>query len=269
LFLFEGYKLTSMPLQVLFQNEKWIAIEKPAGLFVHPSFMGKRDEPSAMKILRDQLGQWVYPVHRLDRPTSGVLLFGLSPEAAEELAVNFRERQMKKTYYAVVRGWTPKSGVITKPIRKIDDDGNYEEIEQEATTEYECLETFELPFSVGVHPTSRFSFVKVHPVTGRRHQIRRHMASISHPLIGDVLYGDGKYNRLYREKTGVHRLMLHCAEMEIPTSEQTVTISSPLPAEFTSRRSDTRQINECEVSRPLQYPVESLPTLQEPAQLSE
>jgi len=250
-----------MTLQVLFQNEKWIAIEKPAGLFVHPSFMGKRDEPSAMKILRDQLGQWVYPVHRLDRPTSGVLLFGLSPEAAEELAVNFRERQMKKTYYAVVRGWTPKSGVITKPIRKIDDDGNYEEIEQEATTEYECLETFELPFSVGVHPTSRFSLVKVHPVTGRRHQIRRHFASISHPLIGDVLYGDGKYNRLYREKTGVHRLMLHCAEMEIPTPNhspnqsvgQSVTISSPLPAEFTSRL--------------LQYPVESLPELQEPAHL--
>jgi tRNA pseudouridine65 synthase len=233
-----------MTLQVLFQNEKWIAVEKPAGLFVHPSFLGKRDEPNAMKLLRDQLGQWVYPVHRLDRPTSGVLLFGLNSEAADELAQEFRERQMKKTYYAVVRGWLPlerddagKLRVIDKPIRKIDDDGKYEEVEQDAVTEYECLENFELPFSTGIHPTSRFSLVQVHPLTGRRHQIRRHFAGISHPLIGDVLYGDGKYNRLYREKVGVHRLMLHCGETQIPQPEQALTVRSELPAEFLKRMS--------------------------------
>jgi tRNA pseudouridine65 synthase len=216
-------------LKILYQSEVFVAVEKPAGLLVHPSFLTKRDEPSALKLLRDQLGQWVYPVHRLDRPTSGALVFALSSESAQSLALQFSSQQIEKTYYAIVRGWLPEGRQkIDKPLRKLE---GAEDL-QECQTFYECLASYELPFATSPeHPTSRYSLVRVQPKTGRWHQIRRHFAWISHPLIGDVVYGTGRQNRLFREQLGLHRLLLHCGEMKFDD----VLITSPLPAEFTER----------------------------------
>jgi tRNA pseudouridine65 synthase len=229
-------------LKILYHTPDWIAVEKPAGLLVHPSQLAKREEETALKLLRDQLGQWVFPVHRLDRPTSGVLLFALSNEAASVLAQKFQNEEVEKTYYAVVRGWLP-SGPQTfeQELRKVTRAKKYDGEYQRAVTDYEVAESYELPFSTHAdHPTSRYSLVRVHPKTGRWHQIRRHFAMASHPLVGDTVYGAGVHNRLFREKLGAHRLFLHCAEMSFFEGAERKTLSSELPQEFRERLHEYR-----------------------------
>jgi tRNA pseudouridine65 synthase len=229
-------------LKILYHTPDWIAVEKPAGLLVHPSQLAKREEETALKLLRDQLGQWVFPVHRLDRPTSGVLLFALSNEAASVLAQKFQNEEVEKTYYAVVRGWLP-SGALTfdQELRKVSRAKKYDGEYQRAVTDYERIESYELPFSTHAdHQTSRYSLVRVRPRTGRWHQIRRHFAMASHPLVGDTVYGVGVHNRLFRDKLDAHRLFLHCAEMSFLEGAERRTLSSELPLEFRVRLHEYR-----------------------------
>jgi tRNA pseudouridine65 synthase len=161
------------------------------------------DRSAVLQRLRDQLGQRVYPVHRLDRPTSGVLVFGLSPEAASALAERFRSRRVWKSYLAVVRGYPDAQGVIDHPVRDRDTGQS-----NHAQTRYRRLATAELNESVSRYPTSRYALVEACPVTGRRHQLRRHFKHISHPVIGDTTFGEGRHNRFFRDRFGVHRLLL-------------------------------------------------------------
>jgi tRNA pseudouridine65 synthase len=226
-------------LKVLYHKpgpDGWIAVEKPSGLLVHPSLLAKREEETALKLLRDQLGSWVYPVHRLDRPTSGVLIFALSHDRASELAQKFQNEEVEKTYYAVVRGWLPSGPqLFDQELRKVSRAKKYDGDYQRAVTQYERIESFELPFSTHPdHQTSRYSLVRARPKTGRWHQIRRHFAMASHPLIGDTVYGAGVHNRLFREKLDVHRLLLHCAEMSFLDGKEQVVVVSELPHEFRS-----------------------------------
>lgn len=160
------------------------------------------DSRVLLQLVRDLVGHRIYPVHRLDRPASGVIIFGKNSEAAAALCGNFRLSTVRKTYLAVVRGWPEQRGVIDSPLTK--DRGPA----QEAVSEFKRLCTVELPFSSGRYPTSRYALVRVRPHTGRFHQIRRHFAHIRHPLVGDVLHGDGRHNRLFREHFKVHRLLL-------------------------------------------------------------
>jgi len=190
-------------LPILLQDEHLVAIHKPPGLLMHRSPIS-RDTVFVLQTLRDQIGQRVYPVHRLDRATSGVLLFGLSPEAAQKVVQQFEARTVEKEYRALARGWVEDAGVIDHPVA--DEEGN--NIPQEAVTDYRCLQRGELPFEVDRYPTSRYSLVSVSPRTGRRQQIRRHFKHISHHLIGDTTHGNGKHNRFFREQFGIHRLML-------------------------------------------------------------
>jgi tRNA pseudouridine65 synthase len=173
-------------------------------VFVHRSSLsGERH--SALQILRDQLGQRLWPVHRLDRATSGVLLFSRSAEAASRLMQQWQAAEMMKKYVAVVRGWLPESGVVDYPLRKLEQP----EQQQEAVTHYHSLYFAELPISDGRHATARYTLVELALLTGRRHQLRRHMAHLRHPIIGDVDYGDGRHNRIFREQLHCHRLLLH------------------------------------------------------------
>ena len=190
-------------LPILLQDEHLVAIHKPPGLLMHRSPIS-RDTVFVLQTLRDQIGQRVYPVHRLDRATSGVLLFGLSPEAAQKVVQQFEARTVEKEYRALARGWVEDAGVIDHPVA--DEEGN--NIPQEAVTDYRCLQQGELPFEVDRYPTSRYSLVSVSPRTGRRQQIRHHFKHISHHLIGDTTHGNGKHNRFFREQFGIHRLML-------------------------------------------------------------
>ncbi len=168
-------------------------------------------------------------MHRLDKPTSGVLIFGRSPEAAAALAARFEAREVEKQYLAVVRGYVEESGRIDHPVAT-------ERGRQEAVTEYRRIATVELPHAVGRYPTARYSLVLAMPETGRTHQIRRHMKHIFHPIIGDRKYGDDRHTRFFEAHFGCERLLLHAHRMRFrhPSSGDLVTIEAPLPESFRS-----------------------------------
>lgn len=192
-----------MKLCILHIDDQLVVIHKPPGLLVHRSALS-RDRVFVLQTLRDQIGQRVWPVHRLDRATSGVMVFGLDPASARDLAGQFERHEVTKEYRALARGWVDPEGVIDHPVRD-DDEGH---APQPAITRYRRLAQVELPVAVDRYPTSRYSLVAVEPLTGRRHQIRRHFKHISHHLIGDTTHGNGRHNRFFRERYDIHRLML-------------------------------------------------------------
>jgi tRNA pseudouridine65 synthase len=204
-------------LRVLHQDDDLIVVDKPAGFHVHPPEDQRHrisKQQNTVYLLRKQTGRYVYPVHRLDRATSGVLLFAFSSEIAGELSAHLREKRIKKIYFAVVRGWVPDEGKIEHPLRADKNDGLFSEIRKEALTLFQSVARWETPFPVGRYSSSRYSLVKVEPVTGRMHQIRRHFAHISHPLIGDSVYGDGKHNRAFRDHLAIEQLMLKAYSLQ-------------------------------------------------------
>ena len=192
-----------MTLPILYQDEHYVAIDKPPGLLVHRSPIS-RDRVFALQLLRDQLGRRVYPLHRLDRATSGVMLFALSAAAAAAVGRQFDCGTVDKEYLAVVRGWVEADGLIDHPLA--DEDGNG--AAQPAQTRFRCLAQIELPHAVDRYPTARYSLVAVHPLTGRRQQIRRHFKHVSHHLVGDTTHGNGRHNRFFREVLQIRRMLL-------------------------------------------------------------
>jgi len=227
------------PLEILYQDAYIVAINKPSGLLVHKSPIDKHEIRFALQEVRDQIGQYVYPVHRLDKPTSGVLLFGLSKEIAKELSEAFRNNEIKKEYVAVVRGYTEENGVVEHPLKqmldtKVEKERGITKEDQEAKTGYERVETIELPYAVSRYSVSRYSLVKLYPQTGRKHQLRRHMKHIHHPMIGDTKHGRGEHNKLFREKFECHRLLLHSTQITLthPINKKKLVIKAPLDEMF-------------------------------------
>lgn len=207
-------------LQIVFRDECLVAINKPSGLLVHRSPIDRHETRFALQMLRDQIGQHVYPVHRLDKPTSGVLLFALSPQLARTLSEQFADQQVRKRYLAVVRGYAPEAGTIDYPLRekpdKYDDPrAAADKPPQSAVTDFRRLATVELPVCVDRYPHSRYSLVEVLPRTGRRHQIRRHMKHIGYPIIGDAKHGKGVHNRFFQRQYACPRLLLTCVELAL------------------------------------------------------
>ncbi|MCU7844594.1 MAG: tRNA pseudouridine(65) synthase TruC [Candidatus Thiodiazotropha sp. (ex Monitilora ramsayi)] len=226
-------------LDIIFRDTHLIAINKPSGLLVHPSLVDRHEKQSAMTLLRDMIGQYVYPVHRLDKPTSGVLLFALSSEIARELSLQFNDSQVRKRYLAVVRGYTDESGRIDYPLREkldkmTDARARKDKPAQSAVTDYHRLATLELPIPVDRYPTSRYSLVEISPQTGRKHQIRRHFKHISHPIIGDTSYGKSIHNRLIAEQFNCRRLLLAATHLTIqhPISGQSLVLEAPIDQTF-------------------------------------
>lgn len=203
-----------MSLRVLYQDQYLVAIDKPAGLLVHRSWLDKHETRFAMQMTRDLIGKHVYPVHRLDRPTSGVLLFALDPVTARRLSEDFALHRVQKEYLALVRGWAPEQLYIDYPLKEeldkiADVFADPDKPAQSAQTWLQRLQTIELPHAVSPrHPSSRYSLVRLLPHTGRKHQLRRHLAHISHPIVGDTTHGDGRHNRFFREQFDCQRLML-------------------------------------------------------------
>jgi len=211
-------------LTVVHLDEALVAVHKPPGLLVHRTALDSKAEDFLLQRLRRQLGQRVYTVHRLDRPTSGVLVFGLTPAHARTLSASFEQRRVEKRYLAVVRGYLEKTGCVDYPLQD-----EPEQPLREAVTDYRCLARVELPVAVSRYPTSRYSLALVLPRTGRYHQIRRHFHHIHHPLIGDTTHGEGRHNRLFRKRFGVHRLLLHAVALGFPHPDTDAWINVTAP----------------------------------------
>ena len=262
-------------LEILYRDDWLIAIHKPSGLLVHRSPIAAHEERFAVQLLRDQIGRRVYPAHRLDRGTSGVLLFALEREVARTLAQRFESQAVDKRYLAIVRGHPPEHGLIDHAlVRRLDpmevrrgkgagardalpedveegEDGQFTAAEletpqsdgvegavepaaQAARTRFRRLAAVELPHAVDRYPTSRYALVELFPETGRRHQIRRHLKHIAHPIIGDATYGKGRHNRLFQQLFGCHRLMLACTRLALahPVTDAALDIIAPPAADF-------------------------------------
>jgi tRNA pseudouridine65 synthase len=215
-------------LNILFQDDDLIAINKPHGLLVHRSPIARDAEEFALQILRDQLNRRVFPVHRLDRKTGGVLLFALSKDVEKLMQQQFYENKVDKIYLAIVRGHTPDEEEIDYPLRK--ENGTL----QEAFTRYKTIARAELDVPLGSHPTSRYSLVEAKPETGRMHQLRKHFSHIFHPIIGDRTHGCNKQNKLFKERWELDTMLLHASQLSFnhPVTNIPVHIGAPLQDEF-------------------------------------
>ncbi|MCX7272286.1 MAG: pseudouridine synthase [Burkholderiales bacterium] len=232
-------------LDILLQDEYLIAIDKPPGLLVHRSPIDRHETRFAVQLLRDQVGRRVQPVHRLDKGTSGALLFAFDADTTRELSGQFERGEVGKTYLAVVRGWPPVSGLIDHPLTREPDEADAPRMPdtraphgdrqspdsgpQPASTRFRRLATIELPHAVERYPKTRYALLALAPLTGRRHQLRRHLKHIAHPIIGDATHGKGRHNRFFQTHLDCHRLLLACVELRFrhPVTGQDTTVSAP------------------------------------------
>lgn len=222
----ENPKLPS-PLEIIYEDEELIAINKPHDLLVHRTKLAKDVNIFALQLLRDQIGMKVYPGHRLDRKTSGVLLFAKSEKSNKEIQEVFRSRKISKTYEAIVRGFAPENGIIDYPIGE-------KTKKMDATTHYSLLQKYEIELPFYKFPTSRYSHIELKPETGRFHQLRKHMAHIFHPIIGDRPHGCNKQNKLWKEKFNMTSMLLHAKELSFKLENgKNITIKASLSPTFT------------------------------------
>ena len=226
-------------LDILYHDEHLVAINKPSGLLVHRSAIDRHETRFALQMLRDQIGQHVYPVHRLDKPTSGVLLFALSSECAQQFGALMINNQVQKNYVAIVRGFAPDEGTIDHPLTEeqdtyTDQKARKDKPAQDALTRFQRLACIELPVQVDRYPQSRYSLVACQPVTGRKHQIRRHLKHINHPIIGDAKHGKGNHNRFFQTHFHAHRLLLAATDTRLPhpVTGHPLHITAPLDNTF-------------------------------------
>ncbi|MFT3927968.1 MAG: pseudouridine synthase [Myxococcales bacterium] len=208
------------PLPVLYRDDALIVVNKPSALSAHRGWSDEGGDYVLTRV-RDFVGQHVYLVHRLDRATSGVIVLALQSEHVEPLQRAFQEGRVDKRYLALARGPMPEHCVVDYAIPRGEDD---KEDRVEARTEFRLL---------GLH-AGRYSLVEAHPTTGRLHQIRRHLKHIFRPIIGDTTYGDGKENRLFRERFHLHRLALHASSLAFPhpVTGELVSVTAPLPPDL-------------------------------------
>lgn len=227
-----------MSLEILYRDEYIVAINKPSGMLVHRSEIDRHETRFVLQLLRNQLNQRVYPVHRLDKPTSGVLVFALSSEIASAMVKQWQQRAVDKRYLAIVRGYMPEFVHLDYAMRPPVDKYARNEVEkppQEAITDFRLLDTIEIPVAIDKYPQSRYSLVEAIPKTGRKHQIRRHLKHLSHPIIGDARYGKGRHSRYFRDHLDSGRLLLHAWQLEIlhPVSGEAMSFTASLDPVFT------------------------------------
>ncbi|WP_026954173.1 pseudouridine synthase [Algoriphagus vanfongensis] len=221
-----------MQLEIIYQDSSLIAINKPSGLLVHRTKLAAEEKTEfAVQILRDQIGQRVYPVHRLDRPTSGVLLFALDETLLPELKRQFADREVSKTYWAIVRGIPRDDNFLIDQGLKNERSGKI----QEAITDFRLIQSCEIPFdTTGRYPTSRYSLLEACPKTGRTHQIRRHLAHARHYIVGDKKHGNNKQNHFFQAQYGLDHLLLHGQKLEIfhPVLQKKLVLEAEIPVHF-------------------------------------
>lgn len=217
-----------LQLDITYQDEDLVAINKPHGLLVHRSPIAQDADEFALQILRDQLNRRVFPAHRLDRKTGGVLLFALSKDVEKLLQKQFYENKIDKRYLAIIRGFAEDEGEIDYALRR--ENGSL----QEAFTVYKTIARAELDIPFGNHATSRYSLVEANPQTGRMHQLRKHFSHIFHPIIGDRTHGCNKQNKLFKERWEMETMLLHASQLSFthPVTNLPIKINANLQNEF-------------------------------------
>lgn len=226
-------------LDIIYRDDYLIAINKPCGLLVHRSMIDRHETRFAMQILRDQIGQHVFPVHRLDKPTSGVLVFALNADIAALMGDIFFRHELQKTYLAIVRGVAPEYLLLDYPLTEEQDKYTDQKARvaepKPAVTEFFRLAQVSLPYAIDKYPESRYSLVKCLPKTGRKHQIRRHLKHISHPIIGDAKHGKGNHNRFFQNTFDSNRLLLAATELQFthPIINSPIRLTAPLDQTMT------------------------------------
>lgn len=215
---------------ILYQDDYLAVLNKPAGWLVHRTPLDKGESRFVLQTLRDQIGQPVWPVHRLDKGTSGVLVFALSSEVASSLGLAFESGEgLQKRYRAIVRGWPADEQFIDHPLRRMPDDMRRQREEmQSAQTRLMTLRRGELPIPQGDFANLRWAEVQLQPQSGRRHQLRRHMKHIAHPIMGDATHGKGPLNRAVAAHLGLQRLWLHASALVLthPVSGQALHVQA-------------------------------------------
>lgn len=215
-------------LEIIYRDEYLVAVNKPPGLLVHRTKLSNEKESFALQMVRNQIEQHVYPVHRLDRKTSGVLLFALDKDIHRQMQLKFSLCEVDKRYLAIVRGYCEGEGIIDYPIRK--ENG----VMVDAITMYKNIAKVEIDFQIGPHRTSRYSLVKVFPKTGRMHQIRKHFRHIDHPIIGDRPHGCNKQNKFFKEEFDLMTMLLHAYQLRFhhPVRGKPINLKAQLHIEF-------------------------------------
>lgn len=215
-------------LEIIYQDDYLVAINKPHGLLVHRSWIAAQETVFALQLLRDQIQKKVFPVHRLDRKTSGVLLFALDKETAKMMQEEFSQQRVSKKYIAIVRGFFPEKIEVDYPLT------NDRNKKQDAITFFQKIKTTELELPFGKYPTSRYSLIHAFPKTGRQHQIRKHLNHLRHPIIGDRPHGCNKQNRLFKEKWEMKTMLLHGKELRVkhPYSQKELVLEAAFSKEF-------------------------------------
>jgi tRNA pseudouridine65 synthase len=227
-----GGALAAEPLRLLHLDEDIVAVDKPPGLLVHPSALDAHESLTALSLLRAQLGTPLWTVHRLDKGTSGVLVFARNVTMARLLGAAFEAGAVRKHYRALVRGWPPDSGEIDHPLARDPERPSTGQPRVAAVTRFQRLQCIEWPFSDGRHPTSRYAVLDLEPLNGRRHQIRRHLKHVAHPIVGDSTHGKGAHNRAVAGWLGMDRLWLHALRLHLPAlgARPPTTIEAPVDA---------------------------------------
>ena len=195
---------------IIYIDDDLVAVNKPCGLLVHRTEISDENEYFAVQLVRDLLGKRVYNVHRIDRPTSGVLLFALNSEVASVMSNQFKEKIVKKTYVALVRGWFPPMLFLNHPVK------SGKGVLLDAETSFSLIDRYELAIPVDPYATSRYSMIEARPLTGRFHQIRQHLAHLRNYIINDRVHGTSAHNRMFAEQLGIFDLFLHARKMEFP-----------------------------------------------------
>lgn len=216
-------------LDIIFRDKYLVAINKPGGLLAHRTHIAEEKTEFALEKLESQLNHKLYLLHRIDRPTSGILLFAYKKEIASAIGKQFQDQLIKKQYIALVRGW------ITDPINLNHPVKNEEKTKSiEARTDFIPLKQIELPYPVRPYNTARYTMVICHPHNGRWHQIRQHLAHLRHYIVNDRVHGDGHHNRLFTEKLNIPYMFLHAHKMEFihPVSGAKIHIEAPFPSHW-------------------------------------
>jgi len=220
-------------MRLLYRDARLLAVDKPAGLLVHRSALDRGETRFALQQARALAGQRLWPVHRLDKATSGLLLFALDADAARCVGGQFERHAVDKRYLAVVRGWPQTAGVIDHALAD-DEDPAGAGVARAARTHWARRATVELPFAVDRYPSARYALLALAPLTGRRHQLRRHLKHIAHPIVGDTTHGKGTHNRFFREHFGCARLLLACTGLRLrhPDDGRAWTLEAPPGDDF-------------------------------------